>query len=157
MTYLIDTNVVSEFRKGVRANWGVRHFFATEDADSMFLPVQVIGEIRAGIEKVVRLGKLEHASAYDVWLDALLIDFGDRILDFDRECAQMWGTQLSHQEKDHHTVDKQIAAIALISDMIVVTRDKGEAFARIPQLKVLDPFSDPPDQQNFPTDSGAAA
>jgi predicted nucleic acid-binding protein len=42
-----------------------------------------------------------------------------------------------------HTIDKQIAAIALISDMTVVTRDHGEAFTRISKLKVLNPFSGP--------------
>jgi predicted nucleic acid-binding protein len=149
VAFLIDTNVVSEFRKGARANWGVRQFFAAQDNDSLFLPVQVIGEIRAGIEKVAKLGKPDQASAYDIWLDALLIDFGDRIVDFDRESAQMWGTLLSHQGKDAHTIDKQIAAIALITDMTVVTRDKGEAFTSIAHLKVLDPFSDPPDNSHM--------
>jgi predicted nucleic acid-binding protein len=148
MAYLIDTNVISEFRKGERANWGVRQFFAMADTDRLFLPVQVIGEIRAGIAKATRSGKLDHAKAYDTWLDTLLADYGDRVIDFERDCAQLWGALLSDQKKDPHTIDKQIAAIALIYDMTVVTRDQGEAFTHIPNLKVLNPFSDPPENND---------
>ncbi len=143
MAYLIDTNVISEFRKGERANRGVRQFFAMIDTDSLFLPVQVIGEIRAGIAKTARNGKRDQAKVYQRWLDSLIADYSERIIDFDLECAQIWGALLSHQNKDPHTIDKQIAAIALISDMTVVTRDHGEAFTRISNLKVLNPFSDP--------------
>lgn len=65
MTFLIDTNVISEFRKGERANWGVRQFFAMTDTGRLFIPVQVIGEIRAGIAKAARSGKLDQAKLYD--------------------------------------------------------------------------------------------
>lgn len=46
---------------------------------------------------------------------------------------------LSGQKKDPHAIDKQIAAMALIRDMTVVTRDQ-EAFTGIPQLRVRNPF-----------------
>lgn len=145
MAFLIDTNVISELRKGERANWGVRQFFAVADSDSLFLPVQVIGEIRAGIAKSAKAGKLDQASMYGDWLETLLADYDDRVIDFDRDCAQMWGMLLSHQKKDPHTIDKQIAAMALISDMTVVTRDQGSGFAGIANLKVLNPFGDQPE------------
>lgn len=144
MAYLIDTNVISESRKGEPANWGVRQFFAMADTDSLFLPVQVLGEIRAGIAKAAKAGKLDQARMYDDWLELLLADYDDRVIDFDRDCAQMWGALLSHQNKDPHTVDKQIAAMALISDMTVVTHDQGGGFAGIPNLKLLNPFGDQP-------------
>lgn len=148
MAYLLDTNVISEYRKGDRANWGVRYFFATTDTDRLFLPVQVIGEIRAGITKLLRNEQFEPARIYTRWLDGLVDQYGDRIIDFDRDAAQTWGLLLSGQKKDPHTIDKQIAAIALIRDMTVVTRDTGEAFSQVPNLKVFNPFQDPPDDPN---------
>lgn len=147
MAFLIDTNIIAEFRKGERANWGVRRFFAVTPTDSLFLPVQVIGEIRAGIAKAAKNGKLDQAKRYASWLDALVAGYKEQIIDFDRECAQVWGTLLSHEKKDPHSIDKQIAAIALISDLTLVSRDQGEAFTQIPSLKVLNPFHDPPDNE----------
>ena len=44
--YLLDTNVLSELRKGVRANPGVSTFFARLEPEAIHLPVQTIGEIR---------------------------------------------------------------------------------------------------------------
>jgi predicted nucleic acid-binding protein len=144
MAYLLDTNVISEFRKGQRANWGVRQFFSAAASGRLFIPVQVIGEIHAGVARIARTGQRSQADIYERWLDSVLVDYRDRIIDFDQNSAQMWGELLSHQKKDPHTIDKQIAAIALISDLIVVTRDQGLAFANVPHLKVLNPFRDAP-------------
>ncbi|MGB9991928.1 type II toxin-antitoxin system VapC family toxin [Pseudoduganella rhizocola] len=141
--YLIDTNVISEYRKGARANPGVAAFFATTDENTLFLPPQVVGEIQAGIEHLRRrrdVAQAERAHAYEQWLDGLINRFGDRILEFDTDAARLWGALLSNQKKDPHTVDKQIAAIALLRNLTVVTRDKGDAFSRIPKLTVLNPF-----------------
>ncbi|MDZ7696038.1 MAG: PIN domain-containing protein [Deltaproteobacteria bacterium] len=52
MGYLIDTNVLSEIRKGKRANAGVREWFAEADDDDLFVSVLTIGEIRRGIEGI---------------------------------------------------------------------------------------------------------
>ncbi|MYM89417.1 PIN domain-containing protein [Rugamonas sp. FT82W] len=142
--FLIDTNVLSEYRKGKRANAGVMQFFAAAENSSLFLPVQVIGEIQAGIAKLRRAGSehaLQQAEKYELWLDSVLTEFGDHILQFDVEAARVWGALLSSEMRDPHTIDKQIAAVALIHDLVVVTRDKGDAFSRTPNLKILNPFN----------------
>ncbi|MES2260175.1 MAG: type II toxin-antitoxin system VapC family toxin [Pseudomonadota bacterium] len=142
--YLIDTNVISEYRKGTRANPGVLQFFAATQSNSIFLPAQVIGEIQAGIAKLRREKSeqaKDRADAYELWLDGLLAAFGDRILHFDTEAARVWGILLSNEKKDPHTIDKQIAAIALVNDLVVVTRNKDEAFSCISNMRVLNPFS----------------
>lgn len=145
--YLLDTNVVSEVRKGARANAGVRRFFAAVDPDALFLPVQVIGEIRAGIAKLRRRragDDLQRAAAYEAWLhQELLTGYGERVIDFDADCALLWGELLSGEKKDPHTIDKQIAAMALLRDMTVVSRDRGDSFRAIPGLKLLNPFDEP--------------
>jgi predicted nucleic acid-binding protein len=141
MAYLLDTNVISEVRKGDRCNWGVREFFDQTDDSELFLPVQVIGEIRAGIAKTTRQKDHRKAEVYEQWLETLLQQYGNRIIEFDADCAQVWGTLLSGIKKDPHIVDKQIAAIAMIRDMTLVTRDGGGGFAMIVDrhLKVLNP------------------
>lgn len=119
--YLVDTNVISEARKGKKGNRGVLEFFETADAGDLYLSVQTIGEIRRGLENVRRRGDIPQAKKLEKWLDLIVTDYADRILSFDEECAQVWGRLMSpHHE---HPVDKQIAAIALIYDLTVVTRN----------------------------------
>lgn len=141
--FLIDTNVLSDYRKGKRANAGVIQFFAATESNALFLPAQVIGEIQAGITKLRRTASeqaLQQAEKYELWLDGVIVEFGEHILKFDSEAARVWGSLLSSDIRDPHTIDKQIAAIALIYDLVVVTRDKGNAFTRTPNLKTLNPF-----------------
>ena len=119
--YLVDTNVISEARKGKNANLGVRKFFQTIEADDVYLSVQTIGEIRRGLENIKHRGDLPQARKLEKWLDLVVADYANRILSFDEECAQVWGRLMSpHHE---HPIDKQIAAIALIHDLTVVTRN----------------------------------
>jgi len=119
--YLVDTNVISEARKGKKANPGVQKFFQAIEAEGLYLSVQTIGEIRRGLENIRRRGDLPQARKLEKWLDLVVADYADRILSFDEECAQVWGRLMSpHHE---HPMNKQIAASALIHDLTVVTRN----------------------------------
>jgi predicted nucleic acid-binding protein len=60
------------------------------------------------------------------------------------DAARTWGLLLSSEKKDLHTIDKQIAAIAMLRGMTVVTGDKGEAFSKIEGVAVLNPFIQDP-------------
>lgn len=119
--YLVDTNVISEARKGKKANAGVQRFFQAIEAESLYLSVQTIGEIRRGLENIRHRGDLPQVKKLDVWLDLVVTNYADRILSFDQECAQVWGRLMSPRHE--HPIDKQIAAIALIHDLTVVTRN----------------------------------
>lgn len=134
--YLVDTNVISEVRKGARADAGVRAFFRDVDPDALYLSVQTLGEIRRGLENVRRRGDALQAARLEAWLNAVMSEYGDRILAFDLDCAQVWGRLLSPRAE--HLVDRQIAAIALIHDMTVVTRNVAD-FAGI-GVSLLNPF-----------------
>lgn len=138
--YLVDTNVISEARKGGRADAGVRAFFRDVDPDAIYLSVQTLGEIRRGLENVRRRGDVLHAVRLETWLNTVMSEYGDRILAFDIDCAQVWGRLLSPRAE--HLVDRQIAAIALIHDMTVVTRNTAD-FAGT-GVGLLNPFKGAP-------------
>lgn len=122
--YLIDTKVISEARKGSTANPGVREFFRTADPADFYLAVQTLGEIRRGLENIRHRGDAPQAQKLEAWLDLLVADYGDRILNFDEACAQVWGRLMSPQREN--PIDKQIAAIALIHGLTMVTRNVAD-------------------------------
>ncbi|ENO97579.1 MAG TPA: type II toxin-antitoxin system VapC family toxin [Thauera phenylacetica] len=134
--YLLDTKVISELRKGGRANHGVTAFFATLAAEDIYLSVVTIGEIRRGLENVRARGDREQAGRLEAWLDKVVTDFSDRILEFDLDCAQVWGKLMSPHPQ--HPIDKQIAAIALIYDLTVVTRNTDDFVSS--GVRSLNPF-----------------
>jgi predicted nucleic acid-binding protein len=137
--YLLDTNVVSEIRKRMRANPGVRSFFKRIAADQapVFLSVVTVGELRRGVELIRHRGDIRQANRLERWLVRLLQRHGDYILDIDSEIAQLWGRlRVPHHE---NALDKLIAATALIHDLTVVTRNRDD-FAKT-GVRVLNPFS----------------
>lgn len=135
--YLVDTNVISDARKGKKANPGVQKFVQRIDAADIYLSVQTIGEIRRGLENIRHRGDVPQAKKLEKWLDLVVADYADRILNFDGECAQVWGRLMSpHHE---HPIDKQIAAIALIHDLIVVTRNVDDF--RGTGARIANPFT----------------
>jgi len=134
--YLVDTNVISEARKGSKANLGVRKFFQETDFGDIYLSVQTVGEIRRGVESVRQRGDIPQAKKLEKWLDLLVSDYSDKILSFDEECAQVWGRLMSPQPQ--HPIDKQIAAIALIYDLTVLTRNVDDF--RSTGVRIKNPF-----------------
>lgn len=137
--FLIDTNVISEARKGRKANRGVREFFtANAEEPRLYMAVQTVGELRKGIEKIRARGDEPQAQLLEKWLISTVQDYADRILSFDEDCAQVWGHLMA--PNDHHPVDKQIAAIALIHDLTVVTRNVDDFSGT--GARVLNPFDE---------------
>lgn len=124
--YLIDTNVISEARKGRKANDGVQKFFeeVTLREQSVYLSVVTTGELRRGIENIKYRGDGEQAAILESWLNMILVEYNDYVLDFNHEIAQVWGRlRVPHHE---NMLDKQIAATALIHDLTVVTRNTDD-------------------------------
>jgi hypothetical protein len=76
---LVDTNVISELRKGERADAGVTRWFANVDDDAVYLSVLVIGELRKGIESLRRRDG-RSAAVLEAWLQRVLADHGTRLL-----------------------------------------------------------------------------
>ena len=120
MKWLLDTNVVSELRKGDRANAGVRTWFVDVNDADLFTSVLVLGEIRRGIESI-RRRDTPAAMAIEQWLIRLAVGFGDRVIPIDARVADRWGAL--NVPDPVPTVDALLAATALVHDMTVVTRN----------------------------------
>lgn len=119
--YLVDTNVISEARKGRKANASVQLFWLSVDAGEVYLSALTIGELRRGLENIRHRGDAVQARLLETWMDLVTSQYADRILAFEADCAQVWGKLMSPHPQ--HPIDKQIAAIALIHDLTVVTRN----------------------------------
>ncbi|QYZ66142.1 MAG: hypothetical protein OI74_04470 [Gammaproteobacteria bacterium (ex Lamellibrachia satsuma)] len=136
--YLVDTNVISEARKKTKANSGVQAFFrqATEDESRIFISVVTVGELRRGVELIRHRSDSLQATQLENWLDLLLNDYQDHILDINPDIAQLWGRlRVPHPGK---ALDKLIAATALIHDLTVVTRNHKDF--KITGVRLLNPF-----------------
>ena len=120
MSYLLDTNVVSELRKRERANQGVVTWFREREPEELYLSVLVIGELRRGAARVRR-----RDPAFGVvlarWVAEIGERFSDRILPVDHAIAECWGEVSAHPTLPD--VDSLLAATALVHDLTVVTRN----------------------------------
>jgi predicted nucleic acid-binding protein len=134
MTYLLDTNVVSEARRP-RGDPGVQAWLASIPRQSVYLSVLVLGEIRRGIESL-RPRDPSRAAAYETWLAELHCDYGDRVVAITAEVAEEWG-RLS-VPRTLPTADALMAATARVHRLTLVTRNTRD-FART-GVPLLNPF-----------------
>ena len=138
--YLIDTNVISEARKHAKANRGVRAFLhrISREGIPVFISVITVGELRRGVDLIRHRGDRRQAERIETWLEALLFDYQDSILEIDQDVAQLWGhLRVPHPE---NALDKQIAATALIYDLTVVTHNQADFLQT--GVRVLNPFTE---------------
>lgn len=134
MSFLVDTNVVSEARRAA-CDPNVRAWFDAAPTDRLYLSVLVVGEIRLGIERRRRRDPVQ-AQVYENWLHALRRDFADRVIPITEEIAEEWGRMNASSLLP--MADGLIAATARIHRLTVVTRNVGD-FERA-QVPVLNPF-----------------
>jgi toxin FitB len=118
--YLIDTNVISEVRKGRRCNHRVSLWYSRIGDHDLFLSVLVIGEIRQGIEQLRSRNPFK-ARALERWLDELIEGFGERILPIDNRIAQSWGRLAALGS--FPVIDALLAATAEVHGLTLVTRN----------------------------------
>ncbi len=134
MSWLVDTNVLSELRKGERADSGARAWYASARPEELYTSVLVMGEVRRGIESIRRRDAAS-AMALEHWLGRLADGFADRILPVDAAVADRWG--VLNVPDPVPTIDGLLAATALVHDLVLVTRNVRDVVAT--GVRVLDP------------------
>jgi predicted nucleic acid-binding protein len=136
VSFLLDTNVVSEIRKQA-PDPGVAKWFASVPADRLFLSVLVVGEIRQGIERLARRDPAQ-AEIFEHWLGELIGRYGDRLVPITERIAQAWGRL--NVPDPVPVVDGLMAATALVHDWTLVTRNVNDVSAT--GVRLLNPFSE---------------
>lgn len=123
MSFLLDTNVVSEWVKP-RPNASVVSWLAQVDEDEVFISVCTLAELRFGIASMPRGGRREHL---DSWLrNDLTVRFDGRIVPIDMAIADAWGSIHARGKSVGRTIDVMdglIAATAEVYDLTIATRD----------------------------------
>jgi toxin FitB len=134
--FVLDTNVVSEVRKGSRANAGVMRWLSSVAAEDLYVSVLVIGEIRQGIEGLRGRDSIQ-ADHLETWLSGLRCRYADRILPMDLEIAEEWGRM--NAPNPISSRDGLMTATAKVRGMTFVTRNTADVEGT--GFRVLNPFS----------------
>ena len=137
MSYLIDTNVLSELRRP-RASPRVVRWFSEQPASTLHLSVLTLGEIRKGIETMATSARRQMLLD---WLEQELPRFfAGRILTIDSRVADQWGRLLALAARPLPAIDSLLAATAISHDLTLVTRNVADF--NLPSLKVVNPWDE---------------
>jgi predicted nucleic acid-binding protein len=131
--YLLDTNVVSEFRK-LRPHGAVTAWFETMEEANLFLSAVTLGEIQAGIERTRRQDPRK-ATELERWVDGLPVSY--QVLPMDGACFREWG-RIMHNKPADLLEDAMIAATARVHRLIVATRNERD-FRQL-DVRAFNPF-----------------
>lgn len=140
MTYLLDTNVVSEGMKA-RPEPRVVAWILEHRAADLYLSALTLGELVRGARKHPDESRRR---VFETWIrDEVSRQFKGRILPFDAEAAVIWGEMLAagdHAGLPLPAVDAQIAAVARRHGMTVVTRNVRDF--SLMNVPLLDPWTE---------------
>lgn len=135
MTFLLDTNVISEVRRK-RPDGRVLSWLCRADPATLCISVLTLGEIAKGAAQCAVRDSAQ-AAIYYQWLNLVRSNYADRTIAVDADIAEAWGRLAT--KRTFPVVDGLIAATALIRGMTLVThnvRDFADA-----GISVIDPWS----------------
>lgn len=136
MSFLIDTNIISEVRKGDRCDRAVAAWWAGVAEEDLWLSTLVLGEIRKGVELARRRDPAK-ASALEAWLGEVASGFADRVLAIDGAVAEEWGRISAIRPVP--VIGALLAATAKANDLTLVTRNEADVAGL--GVEVLNPFN----------------
>lgn len=138
MSYLLDTNVISEFRLPM-PDANVDAWLQSVDEEKTFISVASIAEIRRG---AALLAEGRRKQSLLNWLQEILTErFRGRVLDVTPEVALLWGDLMAHARQNGFglsIMDAFLAASARVHALRVVTRNVRD-FERL-NLEVINPW-----------------
>lgn len=136
--YLLDTNVISAFRRPERLSDKVQEWAESVESADFFLSAITVLEIEQGILARERRDAMQGAILRE-WFDNDVIPaFEDRILPFDAEAARKCAAL--HVPDPRPERDAMIAATAIIHGLTVVTRNVAD-FEKL-EVSLIDPWTD---------------
>ena len=126
MSYLLHTNVVSEWMKP-QPNPGLIDWLTKTDENQTFLSVVTITELRYGLE---RMAQGLRRKRLDQWLAGELYPrFDGRIIPIDTSVADACGKVIAHRESLGRPIEPRdafIAATAEVYALTLVTRNSSD-------------------------------
>jgi predicted nucleic acid-binding protein len=144
VTYLVDTNVISELRRQAkgRADPNVVRWASAQPSDSMYVSALTLFELERGVLLVQRRDPAQ-ARVLRKWLDEQVLPaFAGRVLPVDGLVSK--DAAALHVPDPVPLVDSLIAATALAFGLTVATRNEAD-FARFSGLAVINPWTAEPD------------
>lgn len=135
MSWLLDTNVISEVRRGKACHPAVAAWWRGVSASDLHLSTLTLGEIRKGIEKL-RRREPARAAALDLWLAELEDGFAGRLLPVDAAVAREWGRLAAMRSLP--VIDALLGATASVHRLTLVTRNTGDLEGL--GLRLFNPF-----------------
>lgn len=136
--YLLDTNVISECRKGGGGDVGVQRFIRDTNTQGVprYLSVITLGEMHRGALLLRHRNDLRQAALVDNWVESVRSDHVRYTLPVDLNICYEWARlRVPHQQ---HPVDKLLAATARVHRLVVVTRNVKDF--RNTGVEVYNPF-----------------
>jgi len=137
LTFLLDTNVLSETRKA-RRDEGVTKWISGTPEHRLCLSAITVGEIARGITRLRARGDDHQADVLDSWLEDIIDAFDGRIAPVPVEVAKEWGAQSARQPIP--VPDALIAATAKVHGWTLVTRNVKD-FEHT-GVRVVNPFTE---------------
>ncbi len=136
MSYLIDTNVISELRRK-SPNVGVVSWFSQRPSSTLFISVLTLGELRKGVEGVADASR---RMALLDWLETELpAFFAGRVLPIDGPVADRWGRLAAAAGRPVPAIDSLLAATAAHHGLSLVSRNTRD-FASL-GVEIINPWA----------------
>lgn len=135
MSYLLDTNIISELARPKPAKT-VLAWFENIPSEALHISVLTLGEIRKGVEQMPDSARREKLR---LWLEHDLAGwFETRVLPVDIQVADRWGRLIAQMGRPVPSIDSLLAATALHHELRLVTRNQKDF--DYPGLEVINPW-----------------